>query len=223
MNIYLDIETIPGQNPDLRKDIGASIQPPGNYSKPDTIAKWEAETKPGLIEDAYRKTALTGDRGEIICIGWAVDDQPERSLIRMLNDSEADLLRDFFNAVNVESERQHGRYPFWIGHNIRDFDLRFIYQRAVILNVRPPFWLPFSTGPGSDKLYDTMTAWAGWGQRISLDRICHALGVPAKVGMTGADVWDAIQAGRYEDVAAYCRGDVRSVREVYRRMTFAIG
>jgi 3'-5' exonuclease len=225
MNTYFDIETIPGQRPGLREEIAETIRPPGNYSKPDTIARWELETKPELVEEAYRKTALTGDRGEIICIGWAIDAEPVCSLIRTLDDPEADLLNDFFNAIRVASEAQHGRVPFWIGHNLRNFDLPVLYQRAVILNIRPPFWLPFSVGPGSDKLYDTMTAWAGWGNRISLDRLMKALGRPGKptiMGekMDGSRVWDLVQAGRYQDVATYCQSDVDDVRYAYRRMTF---
>jgi hypothetical protein len=39
--------------------------------------------------------------------------------------------------------------------------------------------------------------------------------------MTGADVWPYVQAGRLDEVAEYCRQDVRRVREIYQRMTFS--
>lgn len=228
MHVYLDIETIPGQAPELKNEIARGIAPPANYSKPETIARWEAETKPTLIEDAWRKTAFAGDRGEIVCIGWAVDDEPAQTLTRAPGSSEAWLLDEFFAATQRAIQATHGRIPRWVGHNVRDFDLRFIYQRAVVLGLRPPFALPHDVRPGSDLVFDTMTAWAGWGGRVSLARLCAALGLPVKgseIGeedMDGARVWDFVQAGRLDDVAAYCRADVERVRLLHRRLTFAL-
>ena len=46
MKIYLDIETIPGQSPELKTEIAATIKPPGSMKKAETIARWEAEEKP---------------------------------------------------------------------------------------------------------------------------------------------------------------------------------
>jgi 3'-5' exonuclease len=227
MHIYLDIETIPGQAPRLKEEIARSITPPGNYTKAETIAKWEAETKPVLVEEAYRKTSFAGDRGEVICIGWAVDDEPAQTLTRTLASPEAWLLGEFFGAVHRAIEASHKRIPRWVGHNVRDFDLRFLYQRSVVVGVRPPFALPHDARPGSDFVFDTMTAWAGWGGRVSLGRLCDALGLPAKgseIGeddMDGSRVWDLVQAGRLDDVADYCRGDVERVRLLHQRLTFA--
>jgi predicted PolB exonuclease-like 3'-5' exonuclease len=75
-------------------------------------------------------------------------------------------------------------------------------------------------------VFDTMTAWAGWGGRVSLARLCAALGLPAKgseIGedeMDGSRVWDFVQAGRLDDVAEYCRGDVERVRLLHHRLNF---
>lgn len=226
MQFFLDIETVPGQAPGLKDEIARGITPPGNYSKPDTITKWEAETKPGLVEEAWRKTALDGSRGEIVCIGWAVDDGPARTRQRTLMTSERALLDEWFKAAAVGMAASHGRLPCWIGHNVRDFDLRFLFQRAVVLGLRPPFALPHDARPGSDAVFDTMTAWAGVGNRISLARLCAALGLPPKklIGgedMDGSKVWDLVKAGRIDDVAGYCREDVERARLLYRRLTFA--
>lgn len=239
MNIFLDIETIPGQEQGLREEIAATITPPGNMKKAETIAKWEAEEKPAAIEEAWRKTAFDGSRGEIVCIAWAVDSAPVRSVFYdPINDpgtmpaagenrTEADLLQAFFIAVATASENQHGRLPRFIGHNVRDFDLRFLFHRAVILGVRPPFHLPHDARPGSDFVFDTMEAWAGYRNRISLDRLCRAFGIPTKGAelggeeIDGSKVWDFVQAGRIEEVATYCRADVERVRAVHQRITFA--
>ncbi len=228
MHIYLDIETIPGQAPELREEIAAGIEPPRTMKKAETIAKWEAEQKPAAIEEAWRKTAFAGDRGEVVAIGWAVDDEPARVLHRDLGQSEAGLLQAWFRALDpVVNQPGAPRVPEWVGHNVKDFDLRFLYQRAVVLGVRPVCRLPHDARPGSGQLFDTMTAWAGWGGRISLDRLCRALGIATKGSeldgeeIDGAKVWDYVQAGRIEEVATYCAADVERVRALHRRMTFA--
>jgi len=234
MHVYLDIETIPGQQPGLKEKIAESITPPGNYKKPETLAKWEEEQKPDLIEEAWRKTAFHGDRGEVVCIAWAIEDDITHCVYRTpphiegnQNDvTEAELLGAFFMAIAGEVRTKHGRLPVFIGHNVRDFDLRFLFQRAVILGVRPPFHLPHDVRPNSEHIFDTMTAWAGWGGRISLVRLCTALDIPNKGSeldgedIDGSKVWGLVRDGRADAVAVYCKADVERVRRVHRRMTF---
>lgn len=226
MHVYLDIETIPGQQPSIKDEIAGTITPPGSMKKPETIAKWEAEQKPAAIEAAWRKTSFEGDRGEVVCIGWAVNDRPVQSLCRSPAESEGALLGAWFSEIQAAIRTEHGRLPVWVGHNVREFDLRFLFQRAVVLEVPPPFRLPHDVRPGADCVYDTMNAWAGWGGRVSLDRLCRALGVALKGSEIGEDidgskVWDFVEAGRLQEVAAYCRADVERVREIHRRLTFS--
>lgn len=63
-----------------------------------------------------------------------------------------------------------------------------------------------------------MTAWAGHGNRIGVDRLCKALGLPGKTGVDGSIVWDLVRAGRIDDVVSYCDDDVRRLRSVHRKM-----
>lgn len=108
-----------------------------------------------------------------------------------------------------------------VGHNIKEFDLRFLFQRAIINGVKPTFPLRTGSRYGGEFVFDTMTEWAGWGNRISLANLCKALDIPVKTGdITGATVWDAVKAGRIHDVAEYCMADVVATREVYKRLTF---
>jgi len=89
--------------------------------------------------------------------------------------------------------------------------------------MRPPLWLPHHPKPWGEQVFDTMTEWAGLKDKISLGRLCKVLGLKGKDGMTGADVWPTVQDGRLDEVAEYCREDVRRVREIYQRMTFPRG
>ena len=38
--------------------------------------------KTAAIEAAWRKTSFHGDRGEVVCIAWAVDDNPVAVMAR---------------------------------------------------------------------------------------------------------------------------------------------
>ena len=112
-----------------------------------------------------------------------------------------------------------------VGHNVGAFDLRFLHQRYIVHGIRPPIVIAraISARPWeSEKVYDTMVQWAGVGNRVSLDKLCLALSIPSpKAGMDGSQVAEYVAAGRIEDVAAYCRGDVAATREVWRHMTFS--
>src|SRR5690606_6022815 len=113
--------------------------------------------------------------------------------------------------ANPEEARRHYArecVPIVVAHH-SDFDIRMIWQRARVLGVTPPVWWPLNYNRyRQDEVYDTMSAWAGPGGRISLDALCTALGVPGKDGMDGSGVWNAVQQGRIADVCTYCNDDV---------------
>jgi 3'-5' exonuclease len=230
--LYLDIETIPAQNPAVREELAAGITPPGNMSKADTIAAWEKEKKPGLVEEAWRRTSFDGALGQIVVIGYAVDDEVPITLFDRADATkpvptladEAKVLKSFFGALG-QMNANEAVVTTWCGHNVVDFDLRFIFQRAVIQGIRPPFVIPFNAKPWGDRVFDTMVQWAGAKNRIGLDKLCKVLGVAGKGSelgdeIDGSKVWDFVKDGRIADVATYCAGDVARVREIHKRMTF---
>lgn len=225
MHIYLDIETIPAQDPAVRAEIEASMEPPGNISKPETIAAWHAEKKPDLVEQAWRRTALDGSRGHVAVIGYAVDDSAPTTFYRedwQAADAERDVLGRFFSDLAVAYQPNAGvTRPVFVGHNVTGFDLRFLFQRAVILGVRPPMFVPFHAKPWDEGVFDTMTQFAGIKNTISADRLSRALGMEGKGDMDGSKVWEAVREGRIADVAAYCGRDVEAARAFHRRLTFA--
>ena len=234
MNIYLDIETIPGQDESIATAIMADVEneiknlkPPGNYKKQETIDAWLAEENSKLVasfDDRFRKCSFDGGRGEIVSISFAIDDHSAFSKCRDKGTDEDELLAEFWDTLMIDTAaNKHARYSdkVWIGHNIRAFDLPFLYKRCVINGIRPPLDVPFSSGPSDKRVFDTMTAWAGWGQRISQDALCDALKLPMKNIMTGADIYDYWLAKRFTEIGEYNQCDVETVRAIHKRMTFA--
>jgi hypothetical protein len=120
-------------------------------------------------------------------------------------------------ALALEIQR-HRVVPVIVAHHA-GFDVRFLWQRAIALGVTPPAWWPIDARPwDQDRIADTMTMWAGVGNRIGLDRLCRALSLPGKSDVDGSMVWYFVQAGRIDEVVSYCGDDVRRLRSVHRRL-----
>jgi predicted PolB exonuclease-like 3'-5' exonuclease len=216
MNIYFDIETIPTQNNAVIESIAADIKPPATMKKAETIAEWEANQKADAINEAVAKTSFDGAFGQICCIGWAIDNEP----VFASYGSEEDILNQFFTDISERYDASQDVRPIFIGHNVSAFDLRFLFQRSIILGIKPPSCIPFNAKSWDDKIFDTMAYFAGFGNRISLDKLSKALGLEGKNGITGADVWPMYQAGKIAEIAEYCKHDVELTREVYKKLTF---
>jgi len=71
-------------------------------------------------------------------------------------------------------------------------------------------------------LMDVIAGYQGRG-RASLERVAALLGLPGKLGMSGALVWGACQEGRIADVRAYCETDVLNTYLVYLRFELIRG
>lgn len=219
--LYLDIETIPAQTDEAKAIIAKGVKPPAQMKKADTIAAWEKDTKPSAIEEAIAKSSLDAAFGQICCIGLAVNDGPVSSISWPLNaDSEALAVKGFFETAG---ELVGSSFPTIVGHYIAGFDLRFIWQRCMILGIRVPAWVPKDLKPWGDNIFDTMTAWAGPRDTISMDNLCQALGIPGKDGVDGSMVGQMFADGKHEDIALYCRGDVERTRAAHRKMMVAFG
>lgn len=234
--LFLDIETIPAQRPDIaeymeesmRDELAealASVKAPANYKDEAKIAEYIIDKRgslkaefAGKLTEKIVSTGLDGAFGQVFCIGWAWNDGvvTTATATDLTGAAEAELLRKFF----ADMPAGFGRTRV-VGHNVASFDLRFIKQRAMVLGIKPPMSLPFDAKPWDEAIFDTMVQFAGVGKTISLDKLARAFGMPGKGGITGADVWPMVQAGKFSEVADYCRDDVELTRSVYGRMTFA--
>ena len=56
-----------------------------------------------------------------------------------------------------------------------------------------------------------------------LDQIAQLLGFPGKIGLEGAHVWDAWQAGQIARIRGYCEADVANTYLVYLRFQMMRG
>lgn len=238
MKVYFDIETIPAQD---ERDIAMireeslqemrAVKAPSNYKDQAKIDEYINAKKAEIeasFDDRYRKTSFDGALGQIACISFAIDDNEPLALYSSKFDAEGErgVISAFYTQIHLNFDPSSQQRPIFIGHNIVNFDLRFLFQRSVILGIKPPIAIPFKAKPWDDVVFDTMTAWAGTGNRVSLAKLCKVFGLDAKgseIGdeIDGSKVWDFVKAGRIEDVAKYCSGDVKRTRSIYKLLTFS--
>jgi predicted PolB exonuclease-like 3'-5' exonuclease len=213
--VYLDIETIPSQLPWVKDYIIDTIKPPGTIKKQESLDAWYAEKMPEAVEEAMLKTSFDGAMSHILAIGFALGDEPVQCLyspnpVSIFQDGEAVILDTFFRTVEKIS------YPNFVGHNISEFDLKLLRQRAIILNVDVARNIPFSAKPWDMNPFDTMVQWDAK-NKISLDKLATAMRLGGKNDMDGSKVYDYWQKGKHDEIIEYCKKDVDLVRDVYKR------
>lgn len=232
---FFDMETIPDQGPGAFERYLNQVKPPGNIKKQESIDNWMLENAEAKAEEDYLKTGLNGLRGEICSIAFAVEDRSIIGITRGIGEvvTEADLLNEFWDTLLREvrdeaSNKDAAQWARleWIGHNVIDFDLRFLKQRSIVNGIKPAFLVPADARHGGDWVFDTMKEWCGqYGSNryVKQDELCEVLGIQSNLdtGTDGSQVWDMFKAGEFRLIADYNRLDVWKVREMYRRMTFA--
>ncbi|WP_036291983.1 3'-5' exonuclease [Methylosinus sp. PW1] len=227
-NLYLDVETLPTDDEAVKRFILESIEAPSNYKDPQKISDYKAEK----ASEAVAKTGLDAAFGRLAIIGFAIGDDPVTTWTATDGEVEKDgerftkpglspfdekaLLQSFFELFDGNAIVRV------IGHNVVNFDIRFIVQRAVILGLKIPRWFPIAPRAWDDNVFDTMIAWAGTHDRVSLDKLSRALGIGGKYeGLDGskfAGLWatDPVRA------ALYCADDVEKARLIHRRMSASL-
>ena len=226
MNCFIDIETLPSADPQVIAELAATIKPPGNIKKQETIDAWMAENFQSALDDAVHKTGFSGLYGSIACICYSFDDGPVYS--RSACDiGEAEMLVSLFahieevTGIEHHTGMAHTSLTF-IGHNVIGFDLPFIKHRCIINAVKPPlaFRKAFDAKPWGSEVADTMLMWSSDKEkRTSMDKLCKAFGIPGKGDFDGSMV-AATWPVDPQKVISYCVDDVERTRKIYKRMTF---
>jgi hypothetical protein len=196
-------------------------------SKDDMITRWEkelAESKSASVaNEKWEKTSFNPDVAPIacICIGWYEDGVYTQSGFDLKTyGDEVNMLDAFHGFIDTICARNGAQVtkPNFIGHNLAKFDLPFIWKRSVINNVKTCQGVKWVDAKHCYNCYDTMTAWAGFGNRISADNLCKLLGVKGKTeGMDGSLVYDTWQTDPRK-VIDYCHDDVQLVKEIHERL-----
>ena len=223
--IVLDVETGPtrdeGARDRLRREVWEAE--PAKSASAKVKAEFATETaRLERLDEAIGKTALDPLRCELLCACWRTD-----------RFDEVDPYDLMTGPGDVEELITHldgivGPSTIIAGHNIAGFDLPVMSAWFLRNQIDPPEHWPRWTGRGwTGRVYDTMAHLPAtkWPNFISLDAACAAFGIIAKryaykgAPMNGSRVREALEAGDYLDILAYCATDVEAEVDVFLRLT----
>lgn len=206
----MDIETIPGGER-AKEYLRKQIPPPKGALTFEDMRKWEDVEKPKKLEKALEKTSLSGDFGQILCIA-CIKEKPDGIEKKIFQGDEKGMLREFWEFCRDVT--------LFVGHNILDFDLKFIMKRCIIHGIKPSIPINFARYR-HDMVFDTMWEWEKWSGRISLDKLAYVLSLPtSKTTMDGSQVYKYYKQGRIDEICEYCMRDTELVRKIYRKVNF---
>ena len=216
--IFLDIETLPARSDkyaELRYLFAKKLEKKNKRKEmsEEVIIEEVTSKEEAKFEDYVKGTSFDAAFGRVLCIAYAINDEPTAVICN--DQDEKATLENFWNLVKD--------VDLFVGHNIFNFDLKFLYQRSVVLGIKPSQQLSFAKFRNFP-IYDTMHEWSRWTDKnVGLEHIALALGIPTpKEGIDGSQVFDFYQAGKVKEICDYCKRDVETTRAVYKRINFEI-
>lgn len=212
-DIFLDLEVIPGCDWYMEEQ-ATKVSAPANYVNPDAIEKWMVMQGNGKKEQARHATGLIPIYGQIICIGFAVNDGP---VMTLYGTDEKDLIKRFYQELSDRKVQRHR----WVGHNVVGFDLPYLWTRSVVHHLDSAFLPDKQIKPWEmDKAFDTLYQLAGKDFKgHSLGNVCKVFGIPDNYpDVDGSMIWDMYREGLAESIQQYCANDVCMTRQLFNRI-----
>ena len=146
-----------------------------------------------------------------------------------LDDSEADLIRRFFDGIEKLT-------PQLVSWNGSGFDLPVLHHRALIHGIGASRYWDWGDDDREFKFnnylarfhtrhVDLMDVLSGYQLRSSapLDAMSRLCGFPGKLGMDGSEVAGAVARGELHEVRNYCETDVVNTLLLFQRFRLMRG
>lgn len=206
MNIIIDIET--------------GISKDAELFMPTFEANKTLKDKEKIADDLTKKMieweskcALSPLTGEVLAVGqyktFSIIDSQKEDI------SEEDLLNLFWNDYGKYLKLGHTL----IGHNLKGFDLPFLYRRSLKYGIKP-LWNP-QTDRYNKQIVDTMELWSCGlypKEYISLDNLAKFLGVGEKSG-SGKDFAKLFKnPGTRQDALDYLKNDLEITYRIAEKL-----
>lgn len=221
MNVLVfDIETVP----DIelgRRAFGLEGLPEGEVAKAMFAMSRRHSGAEFLPHEQHRVVAIscvlrTRDTLRV----WSLGD---------VDAEEAEIITRFFDGIEKYT-------PDLVSWNGGGFDLPVLHYRALRHGVQAPRYWETGAEDASFRynnylsrfhwrhidLMDVLSAFQARA-RASLDDVATLLGLPGKLGFSGADVWGAYQRGELPRIRQYCETDVLNTWLVYLRFEYMRG
>ena len=138
---------------------------------------------------------------------------------KISDETERELIKDTFSLFANKKEYQ----PLiitWAGKD--EFDMRFLYTRAAILNVQAPAGVPsyevMCKKFDNHNHIDLMTVLCGWGNRFKLDVAAQIFFGEKKLDHDFSKFVELIETGRGNEIGEYNLQDAKLTYDLYKRV-----
>ena len=165
----------------------------------------------------------------VIVISCALRDRDSFKVWSIGGESEGELIQRFFEGIEKYT-------PQLVSWNGGGFDLPVLHYRGLVHNVKAPrYWdmgednRDFKWNNYISRYHarhlDLMDLLSLYQLRAAapLGDLAQLLGLPGKLGMDGAGVWQAYQAGKIADIRNYCEVDVVNTYLIFLRFQLMRG
>lgn len=198
--LILDISTAAVEGVETFLTPAAEREPPGNYTKPESIQKWQAED---FAKDVSR-AALDWDLARLTGLGWRSPDTAHVALYR----DEADERRGL---TELGMLLRSAFTPTLIGYNSQSFDWPILMRRARYLGISfPEINLDKYRGPHCDLLQKLSAG--DREHRKSLGWYVRRMGwSDLQKSLTGAEEALVPQSGKWAELEQSLAHDVEAI------------
>jgi DNA polymerase elongation subunit (family B) len=160
------------------------------------------------------------EKGQVLYLAddFDVDEVGQEGVKFLPFPDEHELLTEFWKVVP--------KFDRIVSFNGRGFDVPFVYLRSAVLNVpiSRKDWLGyrFQTTPHCELMeqlsFYNVSGRDGAARKFNLDFYCKAFGIesPKSQGISGMDVGQLMEEGRYREIADYCLRDVYATNRLYQ-------
>jgi predicted PolB exonuclease-like 3'-5' exonuclease len=160
---------------------------------------------------------------KVVVVGCVLREGDTIKVFSIAEDSEKETLQRFYDGIEK-------LVPQLVSWNGGGFDLPVMNYRSLVNGVAAPkFWDQGEDdkdfrwnsylGRYHQRHLDLMDVLAMYQPRNNapLDDVARLAGFPGKVGVGGAQVWSAFQAGKLAEIRAYCEADTVNTYLLYLR------
>jgi hypothetical protein len=166
----------------------------------------------------------------VVVISCALKEREDSFKVWSLaGESEGELIQRFFEGI----EKYTPQIVSWNGGG---FDLPVLHYRGLIHGVKAPRYWELGEDDREFKwnnyisryhsrhldLMDLLALYQGRGN-APLDDLAQLMGLPGKLGIGGAKVWEAYQAGKLAEIRNYCEADVVNTYLIFLRFQMMRG
>ncbi len=205
----IDIETV--YNPDMIRLLPEPEVAVANLKKPELIEAKIADAKQKQIDSM----ALNPLYGKICCIGYYSEEDGKGCYI---SEDETEIINNVMESIFNAKERNSTQIVTWNGCN---FDIPFIFKRALLLGIKPTtflgMWIKrYSNTPHTD----LMQVWSNWSFQgyTKLDDMGRVLLSQNKIDIDFKTFPELMktQAGQ-DKIAEYCLMDCELTYNIYKK------